>query len=223
MFEYSDRNVPDAEELRDTDKQAANNQNQLQHLMPSLLEATLAIIWGERWDWFFGAALGIYYHPDETAIVPDGFLSLGVDRVLEEELRLSYVMWEEKQIPPILTLEVICREGGGEYFFRKDIYTELEVLYYVIYNTMRRGKPPLEVYRLVDGRYQRQLTNPVWLPEIGLGIGSEMGTYQGITREWIYWYDEQGKRFLTPEELLQAAERRAQSLEAELHAIGPGL
>ena len=156
MFEYSDRNVPDAEELRDTDKQAANNLNQLQHLMPSLLEATLAIIWADRLDWFFGAALGIYYRPDETAIVPDGFLSLGVDRVLDEELRLSYVMWEEKQIPPILTLEVICREGGGEYFFKKDIYTELEVLYYVIYNTMRRRKPPLEVYRLVDGRYQRQ-------------------------------------------------------------------
>jgi len=222
MFEYRLDSVPDAEELRDTDEKAANNLNQLQHLMPSLLEATLAIIWADRLDWFFGAGLGIYYHPDETAIVPDGFLSLGVDRVLDEELRLSYVMWEEKQIPPILTLEVICREGGGEYFFRKDIYTELEVLYYVIYNTMRRRKPPLEVYRLVDGRYQRQLTNPVWLPEIGLGIGSEIGTYQGITREWIYWYDEQGKRFLTPEERLQAAERRAQSLEAELHAIGPG-
>lgn len=40
--------------------------------------------------------MGIYYHPDKPAIVPDGFLSLGVKRVIDEDLRLSYVLWEEK-------------------------------------------------------------------------------------------------------------------------------
>jgi hypothetical protein len=29
-------------------------------------------------DWFFGIDMGIYYHPGKPAIVPDGFLSVGV-------------------------------------------------------------------------------------------------------------------------------------------------
>jgi hypothetical protein len=71
------------------------------------------------------------------------------------------------------------------------------------------------------------LGNPVWLPAIGLGIGREIGTYQGVTREWLYWYDESGQRFLTPEErILQAeqrreeAERRAQRLAEQLRSLG---
>jgi len=87
------------------------------------------------------------------------------------------------------------------------------VLYYVVYNPLRRRKAPLEVYKLVDGEYQLQFGNPVWLPEIGLGIGRERGIYQGMTREWLYWYDEQGQRILTPEE--QIAHQRQRATEAE--------
>ena len=41
------------------------------------------------------------------------------------------------------------------------------------------------------------------MPEIGLGIGCERGTYQGRTREWLYWYNEAGNKYPTPEEQLQ--------------------
>jgi len=51
----------------------------------------------------------------------------------------------------------------------------------------------------VNGKYELQSGNPVWMPEIGLGIGCEMGNYSGVTREWLYWYDADGKRYLTPE------------------------
>jgi hypothetical protein len=60
---------------------------------------------------------------------------------------------------------------------------------------------------------QLQFGNPVWLSEIGLGIGRERGIYQGMTREWLYWYDEQGKRILTPEE--QIAQEKQRATEAE--------
>jgi hypothetical protein len=39
------------------------------------------------------------------------------------------------------------------------------------------------------------------MPEIGLGIGRERGKYLGITREWLFWYDENGNRYLTPDEV----------------------
>jgi len=61
------------------------------------------------------------------------------------------------------------------------------VLYYTSYAPLRRKKERFEVYRLTAGEYQRQLGNPVWMPELELGIGSDRGTYQGITREWLYW------------------------------------
>lgn len=41
------------------------------------------------------------------------------------------------------------------------------------------------------------------MPEIGLGIGRERGTYQGRIREWLFWYDQDGTRYLTQEEKMQ--------------------
>ncbi|MGF1987346.1 MAG: Uma2 family endonuclease [Nostoc sp. ZfuVER08] len=155
------------------------------HLIPGLLEAILAWLWANRMDWFFGVDMGIYYDPGLPPIVPDGFLSLGVERVFDENLRLSYVLWEEK-VMPIMALEVVSHRRRGEYTSKKKLYAEMEILYYVVYNPQRRRKPPLEVYRFVNGEYVLQPGNPVWLPEINLAIGYERGTYQGITRDWLY-------------------------------------
>ena len=107
--------------------------NQLQHLIPGLLEAILAWLWATRMDWFFGVDMGIYYDPELPPIVPDGFLSLGVERVFDENLRLSYVLWEEK-VMPVMALEVVFHRRRGEYTSKKKLYVEMEILYYVVYN-----------------------------------------------------------------------------------------
>ncbi|MFB2977426.1 Uma2 family endonuclease [Microseira sp. BLCC-F43] len=206
--------LPSSEELPDSDDTPVDNQ--LQHLIPTLLEAILALIWAERQDWYFGVDMGIYYHENEPAIVPDGFLSLGVERFIDEQLRLSYVLWEEQKVP-IFALEVVSQKYRGEYSTKKQIYGELGILFYAVYNPRRRRKPPLEVYRLENKEYVLLSGNPIWLPEINLGLGQKLGTYQGITREWLYWYDEQGQKFLTPEERIQTAEQLR--LEAEQNAL----
>ncbi|MEO0844355.1 MAG: Uma2 family endonuclease, partial [Cyanobacteria bacterium J06643_5] len=98
MLEYNlPRYLPSAEELPDSDETPVDNE--LQELIPGLLKAILLILWGERMDWFFGVDMGVYYHPDKLPIVPDGFLSLGVERFYDEELRPSYVLWDENVIP----------------------------------------------------------------------------------------------------------------------------
>ncbi|MCC5639304.1 Uma2 family endonuclease [Nostoc sp. CHAB 5844] len=209
--------LPSAEDLPDSDDEPVDNQ--LQHLIPGLLEAILAWIWASQMNWFFGVDMGIYYDPEQPPIVPNGFLSLGVERVLDENLRLSYVLWEEK-VMPIMALEVVSHRRRGEYTHKKKRYAQMEVLYYVVYNPQRRKKPPLEVYRLINGEYVLQTGDRVWLPEIGLAIGYEPGTYQGITRDWLYWYNEQGIRFLSPEERAIIAEQRAQRLAEELRRLG---
>ena len=50
----------------------------------------------------------LYYHPDKPPIVPDRFLSLGVERIFDEELRPSYVLWDENVVP-ILVLKVVSQ------------------------------------------------------------------------------------------------------------------
>ncbi|QYX31744.1 Uma2 family endonuclease [Sphaerospermopsis torques-reginae] len=210
--------LPSSEELPDSDETPVDNQ--LQHLIPGLLESILALIWSQRWDWFFGVDMGIYYDPNEPAIVPDGFLSIGIPRVIHEKLRSSYVLWEEQKLPS-LVLEVVSQTYRNEYSTKKESYAhELGILYYVVYNPQRKIKETLEVYKLVDGEYILIPGNPVWLPEIGLGIGKEKGTYQGITREWLYWFDENGKRFLTPEERIQQSEEKARKLAEMLKNLG---
>jgi len=207
MLEYNlPRYLPSAEELPDSDETPVDNE--LQELIPGLLKAILLILWAERMDWFFGIDMGIYYHPDKPAIVPDGFLSLGVERFYDEELRPSYVLWDENVLP-ILVLEVVSQNYRKEYSTKLDEYAALGVLYYVIYSSRRR-KPRLEVHKLVNGKYELQQGNPVWLPEIGLGIGCERGNYSGVTREWMYWYDKAGKRYPTPAEQIKQESQRAQ-------------
>ena len=109
-------------------------------------------------------------------------------------------------------------------------YARLGASYYCVYNPefWRRDKHnSFEVYRLVSGVYQLQAGEPVWMPEIGLGIGRAIGSYDRCDREWLYWYDEQGNRFPTIEEIaaeerLRAEQerQRAERLAEQLRAMG---
>ncbi|MFM7428024.1 MAG: Uma2 family endonuclease [Elainella sp.] len=208
MFIY-DPNLclPSSEELPDSDDTPVDNE--LQDLVPGLLKAILAGCWKDRWDWFFGVDMGIYYHLDLPAIVPDGFLSLGIPRLIDEDLRLSYVLWEEQKVPT-LVLEVVSHKRRGEYSTKKALYAQMGVKYYAIYAPGRKRKPKLEVYELAGQTYQLLAGEPVWLPEIGLGLGRDRGKYLGIEREWLYWYDAAGQRIATPEERAEQAEQRAE-------------
>jgi hypothetical protein len=75
---------------------------------------------------------------------------------------------------------------------------------------------------LEQGRYVRQLGNPIWMPEIGLGIGMEMGIYEGgVPRQWLYWYDEQGQKLPVPENVIVMERQRAEQerLRAEREQV----
>ena len=204
---YSPKYLPSADELLDSDEMPVDNE--LQELIPGLLKAILLMLWEERLDWFFGIDMGIYSDPTQPPIVPDAFLSLGVERFYDEELRPSYVLWDENVIPT-LVIEVVSPTYRQEYTTKLDKYAAMGVLYYVIYSSRRRRKPKLEVHKLIDGEYVLQSGNPVWMSEIELGIGCERGNYGGVTREWLYWYNDLGKRYPTPNERIQQESQRAQ-------------
>jgi Uma2 family endonuclease len=234
--------LPTEEDLLDCDEKPVDNELQL--LAPMLLRGILSYIWDDRLDWFFGINLGVYPVIDQPAIVadrpevigPDAFLSLGVERVrANNKLRLSYLVYREGVMPQWV-LEVVSKQPGGEYDEKFRQYAELGVLYYTIYNPShyrRDQHEAFEVYRLEKGQYVRQLGNPVWMPEIGLGIGHEVGSQDRNRRDWLYWYDEQGSRYPVPENALkeekllrereqlmrrQAEERLAEEVRSRLEA-----
>jgi Uma2 family endonuclease len=202
--------LPTADDLPDSDETSVDNE--LQDLIPGLLKLLLSMIWADRQDWFWGTDMGIYFDPDDAPIVPDGFLALDVVRIKDENLRRSFVLWEE-QVVPILTLEVISRKRNSEYRQKKIDYAELGVRYYVIYNHLRKVKENLEIYRLEEGEYVRMTGNPIWFPEIGLALGCEKAMYQGINRPWLFWYDQDGKRYPMPQECAEQAEQKAREAE----------
>jgi Uma2 family endonuclease len=196
--------LPTEHDLPDSDEQPVDNE--LQVLAPALLRGILSYIWAGQLDWFLGINLGVYYDTDEPAIGPDAFLSLGVPKIRPSgELRLSYVLNQEKVMPQWV-LEVVSKKPGDEYDGKFKRYASMGILYYTIYNPShydRDGHDAFEVYKLKKGKYVRQKGNPVWMPEIGLGIGYEFGRQEEIGRDWLYWYDEQGNRYLAPEDALK--------------------
>ncbi|NER52399.1 MAG: Uma2 family endonuclease [Symploca sp. SIO1A3] len=206
--------LPTSEELPCSDETPVDNE--LQNLIPNLLLTILAFIWRGRQDWFFGVDMAIYYLYQEElqpALIPEGFLSIGVVRRSSERGRLSYVLWEENYIPPVLAIEIVSQNYNDEYEKTKDKYSQLGVKYYLIYNPdywQRDQHQPFELYRLEQGEYILQTAEPYWMPEIGLGIGRSRGTYVGWEREWLFWYDQEGNAYRTLEEL---AERQRQGAE----------
>ena len=214
--------LPSSMDLPCSDDTPVDNEDQ--NLLPNLLLMLLAHLWSDRMDWYFGADMAVYHNTGvspKVPIVPDGFLSLGVERKKGGKSRRSYVVWEEQEIVPIMTLEMVPHQPGGEYEEKLAIYAKLGVLYYIIYNPefwQRDRHQPLEIYKLVAGSYQLQTGEPYWMPEVGLGIGRYQGEFGGLPQEILTWYDDQGNRRLSAAE--QEKKRAEQeNLEAEQVAL----
>jgi Uma2 family endonuclease len=217
-FEGALENLPTEHDLPDTDNRPVDNELQL--LLPHLLRSILLLAWADRSDWFVGVNLGLYYDPAKPAVGPDAFLSLGVPLYRPgQDLRLSYLIWREGVVPQWV-LEIVSQTPGGEYDRKMKLYAQLGVSYYTIYNPKyykRDRHSPFEVYQLVDDEYvlcsgDSALGDSVWMPEIGLGIGLERGVHSGLPeRGWLYWYDAQGNRYPSPDDVMDLNRQDAEA------------
>ncbi|NMG06612.1 Uma2 family endonuclease [Brasilonema sp. UFV-L1] len=216
--------LPTTDELPCSDDIPVDNEDQ--NFLPNVLLFLLNSIWANRMDWFFGVDMAVYHTTGvnpRVPVVPDAFLSLGVERKKGGKSRKSYAVWEENDVVPILTLEMVSHTPGGEYDEKMAIYNKLGVLYYVIYNPeywRRDQHQPFEVYKLVDGDYKLQISEPYWMSEIGLGIGRCQGVFAGIQQEQLAWYSQQGDRYLTADEVVQQERLRAEQLAQYLRSLG---
>lgn len=211
------QHLPSTDELPCSDDTPVDNEDQ--NLLPNILLFLLNDLWSERMDWFFAVDMAIYHTTGvspRVPVVPDAFLSLGVERRKAGKSRRSYAVWEEQGRVPILTLEMVSHKLGGEYDEKMEIYARLGVLYYVIYNPefwQRDEHQPFELYRLVAGQYELQREEPYWMPEVGLGIGRCQLRFGNVLQEQLAWFDAEGNRHLGAAELeRQQKERLAERL-----------
>ncbi len=227
QYDHLWQNLPTSAELPGSDDTPVDTEGQ--NTIPNLLLAALLLLWADRLDWFFAVDMGLYHTAGQdrrVPVVPDALLALNVPRRKGETWRSNYVIWEEG-MPPIWVLEMVSQTYNQEYSDKLALYAQIGILYYVIYNPLgfsprRRPSDPLEVYRLVDGAYQRVAGDPVWMPEIGLGIGQGRALHGGIEISCLFWFDQAGRRYPIPEEALERtntqrdlAEQRAEQAEQQ--------
>ena len=220
MLQIDLNRLPTSDELPSSDDIPVDNEDQ--NLLPNILLFLLNSIWAARMDWFFAVDMGVYHTTGanpRVPVVPDAFLSLGVDRKKGGKSRRSYITWEEQGVVPIFALEMVSHQPGGEYDEKLAIYANLGVLYYAIYNPefwQRDRHQPLEIYRLVAGGYQLQIGEPYWMPEVGLGIGRYQTVFGNLPQEQLGWFNQQGIRYLTMDELANSERQRADAAQMEV-------
>ncbi|MBD0268594.1 MAG: Uma2 family endonuclease [Cyanobacteria bacterium Co-bin8] len=186
-------------------------------LQPHLLSETFSLTAYTRNEVFTGSDLNLYYDARRPLWYkrPDWFAVTGVPRLYEEQdLRLSYVLWQEGRSPDVV-VELVSPGTEDEDLGKTldlpaqpptkwTVYEQiLRVPYYLVYN---RYTNQLQAFTLVSGAYEEvPLTETrCWLPKLQIGLGLWQGEYREITRPWLRWYDAQGEWILTKAERLAA-------------------
>lgn len=165
-------------------------------------------------DAYVGADMLLYYVEGNPRkfVVPDVFVTLGVPR---GERRI-YKLWEEGR-PPSLIVEVTSDSTRNEDISRKKtLYEQIGVEEYFLYDPLQDYlHPPLQGFRLVDGRYQ-----PIPAGVDGAVLSQTTGVTLRIEERGIRAVNTAtGEPILSNEEVRaahQAAKERARVAEDEL-------
>jgi Putative restriction endonuclease len=171
---------------------------------------------------------GICTTVDRQTVVkaPDWVYIKSVKPFPDGEARRSYTPCTEGDIPSVV-MEFVSATDGGEYSFNPHypygkwyFYEQiLQVPTYAIFHPQIRV---LEVYHLVDGKYQAASPDEngrVWIESLGLYLGTWIGKKADYEGCWLRWWDESGNLILWDGELLQQerqqVEQERQRAEAE--------
>lgn len=190
---------------------------------------------------FLAAAnVGLFYKLKGDPIVPDALLSLGVQRPddFSQRQNRSYFVWEFGKVPEVC-IEIVSNQEGDELTLskksrqkgkttaKKDIYTQIGVSYYVVFDPLQQIQGPdemngalLRVWSISPDGYT-ELTPPqgismigqsVWLSAVDLGLTLWEGQFEEeVTRMWLRWSDRDGQVIPTGAERAESERQRAES------------
>jgi Uma2 family endonuclease len=199
--------VPDANSLVTEDDTPVDNFASAKQ--QRLLVSTLYSSAQER-TFLAEANVGIYHTNGQPAIVPDVFLSLGV-QVPEnwwDKQNRSYLVWQFGK-PPEVVLEIVSNKVGDQLGNKLKIYEHMRVSYYIVYDpTQQLAQQVLHIHELRGMRYSE--TSETWLEQVGLGLTLWQGAFEGRQDVWLRWYYKDGNLLLSGDERAEQAEQRTQ-------------
>ena len=165
--------------------------------------------------------LFIYYEEGNprAAVAPDVFVVLGV----EQRRRRIFQTWREGGRAPDVVIEITSKKTRKDDRERKPaIYAALGVREYFIFDPHREYlEPPLQGYRLVQGRYEPIATDPLRSEVLNLELRQEDGMlrlYDPQTGERLPTSDEEAQARRAAEAARLAAEAARQAEEAARRA-----
>jgi Uma2 family endonuclease len=161
---------------------------------------------------------------------PDWFAVIGVPRRVPtgDGLRLSYVMWQER-VPPLVVVDLLSpetkREDLGQTVRRAggvptkwEVYEQvLGVRYYVVFD---RITDELRAFELRRGRYEpaRLRGGRLWVRRAGMSLGLWQGSYDGVERLWLRWFDREGNPIPNNDERAEAERQARQEADRRAEA-----
>jgi Uma2 family endonuclease len=139
------------------------------------------------------ANVGVFYDLDESPLVPDVFLSVGIKTMGSwwNRRNRSY-FYPTLGKPPDVVVEIVSNRRGGEDTHKLWMYAAvLNIPYYVIYDPYAYlGDEVLRVYEKHGDSYDELLDT--WMPGIALGMTLWTGEYEGGYGPWLRWCDAEG-------------------------------
>ncbi|PSB35855.1 Uma2 family endonuclease [Stenomitos frigidus] len=165
------------------------------------------------------ANVGLFYAVEQSPLVPDAFLSVGVvtpDEWSKKENR-SYFFWQFGKAPDV-AIEIVSNRRGNELGSKLHDYARIGITYYAVFDPLRQvqsemGEQLLQVFALNQGRYVALEGN--WLESIQLGLTLWQGEFEACQGTWLRWTDRNGNVVPTGAERAAQAEVEARQAEAE--------
>ncbi len=162
-------------------------------------------------DIFLAAAnVGVFYSTHRPPLVPDVFLSIGVEIAENwwEKKNRSYFTWEFGK-PPDVAIEIVSNREGNELGSKLRDYAQIGVKYYIVFDPSGQlSRVPLQVYQIKGMAYIELKTT--WLEHVGLGVTLWEGIFEGKHDLWLRWCDQSGQVLLTGAEKARQEYQRAQ-------------
>jgi len=217
--------LPTMYDLKSEDPEEPGLPDEFHDLQPQLLRETFQPPTYSPEEIFIGTDLNLYYdvHHPQWYKRPDWFAVVGVSRLYEQQdLRLSYVIWQEG-VSPLVAVELLSpgteKEDLGQTLrdvtqppTKWEVYERiLRIPYYVVFD---RYTDRLQVFTLQGERYQELNleSGQLWIPSLELGLGLWSGSYDGINRQWLRWWDGLGNWIPT---IAEQREQERQRVEQE--------